>query len=161
MSASRSASSSLSRARIEASSVSLFSAIWLNRLAPFPSLSIYTVPARQSNRKNSAAGENILMGGQQAELVQGVSSFRRNTPARNKQICHKALIHIKIAFIFPKVANRMTFIQHAPHFRTQSERVGQCLKDVVTIGRPISIPTQGCQTKRVRGVVGKIKAAFQ
>ncbi len=73
----------------------------------------------------------------------------------------KALIHIKIAFIFPKVANRMTFIQHAPHFRTQSERVGQCLKDVVTIGRPISIPTQGCQTKRVRGVVGKIKAAFQ
>jgi len=51
----------------------------------------------------------------------------------------------------------MTFIQHAPNFR---ERVGQGLKDDVAIGRPVSMPTQGGETKRVRSIVGKIKAAF-
>ena len=55
----------------------------------------------------------------------------------------------------------MTFIQHAPHLRTQSERMGQYLKDDVTIGRPISMPTQGGQTQRMRGVIGKIKATFE
>jgi hypothetical protein len=54
----------------------------------------------------------------------------------------------------------MTLIKHPPHFRTQSERVRQCLKDDVAIVRPVSMPTQGRQTKRVRGVVGKVKAAF-
>jgi hypothetical protein len=54
----------------------------------------------------------------------------------------------------------MTFIQHAPNFLAQSERVGQCLKDDVAIGRPVSMPTRGGETKRVRSVVGKIKAAF-
>jgi hypothetical protein len=56
------------------------------------------------------------------------SATRRSSTLRSPSYSHK-------------VANRMTFIQHPPHFRTQCERVGQCLKDDVTIGRPVSMST--------------------
>jgi hypothetical protein len=87
--------------------------------------------------------------------------FRRDAPARSDQICHKPFIHIKITFIFSEVANGMTFIKHPPYLGTQPEGVRQCLKDDVAISRPVSMPTQGGQTKCMRGVVGEIKSAFQ
>jgi hypothetical protein len=82
VSASRSASSSWSRARIEAISVSLFSAIWLDRLAHFSKLSFYTVPARQSNGKvprlvGTFSGANCWRNWYQQ------IQFRCRTPARN------------------------------------------------------------------------------
>src|ERR1700731_4190806 len=43
----------------------------------------------------------------------------------------------------------MAFVEHAPYFGPQSEGVWQCLKDDVAIICPVSMPTQGSQTKRM------------
>ena len=76
--------------------------------------------------------------------------------ARGDKICHEPFIHIEIPFIFAEVANGMTFVEHAPYLGTQSEGVRQRLKNDIAIGRPVSMPTQGGQTKRMSGVVGEI-----
>jgi hypothetical protein len=87
--------------------------------------------------------------------------FRRYAPTRSYKICHESFIDVQISFIFSEVAHGMAFIKHAPYFGPQSEGVRQSLKYDVAIGGPVSVPTQSRQTKRMRGVVGEIKSAFQ
>jgi hypothetical protein len=62
---------------------------------------------------------------------------------------------------FSKRWREVTFVEHAPYLGAQSEGVRQRLKNNIAIGRPVTMPTQGGQTKRMGGVVGEIKAAFQ
>ena len=48
---------------------------------------------------------------------------RRDGMTSRDQVGKNALINVKIAFVFAKVANLVTLGQHSPHLRSETERV--------------------------------------
>jgi hypothetical protein len=55
----------------------------------------------------------------------------------------------------------MRFAQYACYVRTEAERVRHSLKDNIAIVRTISVPTQGCEGKRMSGIIRKRKSALR
>ena len=81
--------------------------------------------------------------------------------ARNDEIGDDALVQVEVALVFAEIANVMALGQNAPDLWLQTQRVRQKLKNNVAVAGSVPMPAQGCQAKRMCGVVSQVEAALQ
>ena len=72
---------------------------------------------------------------------------------RSNQIRHQPIIDIEQAFIFAEIASVVAFVEHAPDFWPQAQRVRQDLEDDVAVGGTESSLAQRRQADSV-GLIG-------
>ncbi len=77
------------------------------------------------------------------------------------QFRDKACCDIELAFIFGKIAFIVRLVEQEPLFRRESKRMFQALKYQIAIFAAITMPAQCRQCGCMRGIIGKIKTAFQ
>ena len=77
------------------------------------------------------------------------------------KLVDKALGDIEVAFLFGEVTFVVCLVQQQPLLRLVPQCVLQALKDQVAIVAAVAMGTQGRQRGRVRGIAGKVEAAFQ
>ena len=77
------------------------------------------------------------------------------------QLLDEALRDIEVTLVFGQVAFFVGLIQQQLLLRLESLRVFEALEYQIAVFAAIAVHTQDCQRGRMRGVVDKVKAAFQ
>lgn len=77
------------------------------------------------------------------------------------QLIDKAGCHIELALIFGQIAFFVGQIEQQPLLRSEAQRMFQALEYQIAVFAAIAMSPQGGQRGRMRGIVGKVEAAFQ
>ena len=77
------------------------------------------------------------------------------------QLLDEAQRDIELALVFGQVAFGVGLVEQQPLLRREPQRMLQALKHQIAVFAAVAVGSQGRQCRRMRGVIGQVKAAFQ
>src|SRR5258706_5835349 len=84
----------------------------------------------------------------------------RNLRGHAQQGGEQCIVDLDVTLVLGEIALPMGLVEHSPLFGCDPQRVLQTLKDDVSVLRPIPMPAQSGERKRMCGVVGQVEATL-